>query len=157
MNVPRSALLPCLLVTFFVLFLALTGCRITGGSAGIAWGDPAVESEQPGESGYDPSPGKGPPAHAPAHGYRRKFQYDYYPAREVYRDVERGLYFYYEDGKWTTSVTLPRSIEVQLGDSVRIEMDTDKPYEQHEEQQQKYPPGQAKKKGWEKNDKKTKW
>ncbi|MDH5407857.1 MAG: hypothetical protein OEY00_04540 [Gammaproteobacteria bacterium] len=37
---------------------------------------------------------KGPPAHAKAHGYRKKRMYHYYPGAQVYFDSGRGLYFY---------------------------------------------------------------
>ena len=97
---------------------------------------------------------KGPPAHAPAHGYRAKHQYRYYPSRSVYYDAGRGIYFYLKGKKWEVGASLPSSLHVGLGDSVRIELDTDKPYIYHAEHVKKYPPGQMKKK---KHKKKNKW
>ena len=95
----------------------------------------------------------GPPAHAPAHGYRAKYQYRYYPSRSVYYDTGRGLYFYLKGDNWEVGATLPSHIRIGLGDSVSIELDTDKPYLYHADHVKKYPPGQTKKK----DKKKNKW
>jgi hypothetical protein len=96
---------------------------------------------------------KGPPAHAPAHGYRSKHHYRYYPSRSVYYDSDRRIYFYIEGDNWEVGASLPSSLRMGLGDSVSIELDTDKPYIYHEDHVKKYPPGQMKKK----NKKKGKW
>ena len=96
---------------------------------------------------------KGPPAHAPAHGYRAKHQYRYYPSRSVYYDISRRLYFYLKGDNWEVGASLPNHIRIVLGDSVSIELDTDKPYIHHADHVKKYPPGQLKKK----NKKKNKW
>ena len=97
----------------------------------------------------------GPPPHAPAYGYRAKhqYQYRYYPSRSVYYDTGRGLYFYLKGDNWEVGVSLPSNLRVELGDSVSIELDTDKPYIYHAEHVKKYPPGQMKNK----NKKKDKW
>ena len=94
---------------------------------------------------------KGPPAHAPAHGYRAKHQYRYYPSRSVYYDTGRKLYFYIKGDKWEVGASLPNRIRIGLGDSVNIELDTDRPYIHHSEHVKKYPPGQMKKKHKKKN------
>ena len=96
---------------------------------------------------------KGPPAHAPAHGYRAKHHYRYYPGCSVYYDRGRELYFYIKGDRWDVGVSLPNHLRVRLGDSVSIELDTDKPYLHHAEHVKKYPPGQLKKK----HKKKHKW
>jgi hypothetical protein len=96
---------------------------------------------------------KGPPAHAPAHGYRAKHQYRYYPSRSVYYDTGRKLYFYIKGDRWEVGASLPNRIRIGLGDSVKIELDTDRPYIHHSEHVKKYPPGQMKKK----HKKKNKW
>jgi hypothetical protein len=96
---------------------------------------------------------KGPPSHAPAHGYRAKHQYRYYPSCSVYYDTGRRLYFYIKGDNWEVGATLPKHIRIGLGDSVNIELDTDKPYIYHSEHVKKFPPGQIKKK----NKKKNKW
>lgn len=88
--------------------------------------------------------GGGPPAHAPAHGYRAKHLYRYYPSAEVYFDVSRKVYFYLEAGAWRMSAGLPEALRVSLGDYVTIETDTDRPYTEHWDHKKKYPPGQMK-------------
>ena len=82
----------------------------------------------------------GPPAHAPAHGYRAKHQYRYYPSRSVYYDTGRGLYFYLKGSSWEIGASLPSGLRVGLGDYVSMELDTDKPYIHHKEHANKYPP-----------------
>ncbi len=92
----------------------------------------------------DTGNGHGPPPHAPAHGYRAKYGYRYYPGALVYFDVDRKLYFYMQNGDWKIGVSLPDSLRVKLGDSVTIEMDSDKPYTEFAAHKAKYPPGQIK-------------
>lgn len=99
--------------------------------------------------GISHSPGHhkgGPPEHAPAHGYRAKHKYHYYPDTHVYFDISRELYFYLEGDAWRVSASLPSSLHVQLGGHVTLELDSDKPYEHFKEHKKKYPPGQMKKK-----------
>ena len=91
--------------------------------------------------------GQGPPPWAPAHGYRAKHRYRYYPQSEVYFDEGRGVYIYYSSGRWQVGVSLPSGIRLEAGDYVTLEMDTDKPYRYHGEVRRHYPPGQLKKKG----------
>jgi hypothetical protein len=132
----RTPLRILVLACALALALSLAGCgeKISIGIGGDGRG---VERDGPGR-------GHGPPDHAPAHGYRAK--YKYYPDSEVYYDTNRGLYFYYEDGEWHASVSLPRSITLGT-EYVTMELDTDKPYTRHGEHTEKYPPGQGKNKG----------
>jgi len=88
----------------------------------------------------------GPPPWAPAHGYRAKHKYHYYPSSRVYYEKERGTYFYYKDGEWRVSVSLPSYIRIDVHDYVTLEMDSDKPYDYDHEVVKRYPPGQLKKK-----------
>ncbi|MCI0508221.1 MAG: hypothetical protein L0Z73_19270 [Gammaproteobacteria bacterium] len=91
------------------------------------------------------SPAKsGPPDHAPAHGYRAKHSYHYYPDAQVYFDTGRDVYFYLSDGAWKLSAALPGSLKVSLGSHISIDMDSDKPYTKHSEHKAKYPPGKMK-------------
>jgi hypothetical protein len=53
----------------------------------------------------------------------------------------------------TGIASLPNHLRIGLGDSVNIELDTDKPYIHHVEHVKKYPPGQLKNK----KKKKHKW
>ena len=137
-----------LFLAIVVLGFSLNACRTTGGAIGFGWG------QEPGHGhGYEVKQAKkgGPPPHAPAHGYRAKYTYRYYPSCSVYYDTYRKLYFYLEGPNWRFSASLPHAIQVRLGDHVSIEMDTDKPYTHYQEHKRKYPPGQLKKKAKHKN------
>jgi len=126
-----------ILVMVFSLSLSLSfiGCQ------GMRF---AVQSE-PSEDSHAYKKG-GPPPWAPAHGYRAKHKYHYYPSSRVYHEKERGTYFYYKDGEWRVSVSLPSYIRLDVHDYVTLEMDSDKPYEHDHEVVKRYPPGQLKKK-----------
>jgi hypothetical protein len=123
----QLVLLICVLFAFI-----FTACSVTGIGIGVGDKGPVVKG--------------GPPPHAPAHGYRAKYAYHYYPDAYVYFDISRKLYFYLEGDKWSMSVSLPHSLYVQLGEHVAIEMDSDKPYTHFDSHKKKFPPGQLKKK-----------
>jgi hypothetical protein len=93
----------------------------------------------------------GPPAHAPAHGYRAKYQYHYYPSCKVYYDTAREIYFYLKGENWEVGVTLPSHIKNDLGEYVSLELETDKPYLLNEEHNKKYSSKQLKSKSRQKN------
>jgi hypothetical protein len=118
------------------LFVFNLGCY----SAGVVYEEPTYRHEPP------PPPEPGPPPWAPAHGYRAKHQYRYFPDSHLYYDTGRRVYFYYEGGRWGTSVSLPSSIHIDVNDFVSVEMDTDEPYRYDSDIVKKYPPGQKKKK-----------
>lgn len=126
---------------------ALTGSVIF--TIGCAAKKIKVVYDTDGNSGYSGAGHEhktvGPPPHAPAHGYRAKHQYRYYPDCSVYYDNQRKLYFYIDGDHWEMSVSLPSHLRVRLGGSVSIELDTDRPYIYHAEHVKKYPPGQLKK------------
>ncbi len=90
-------------------------------------------------------PKPGPPSHAPAHGYRAKHVYHYYPSAYVYYEPVRSLYFYYENGRWEAGVTLPNHIKISVGERVIIRMDSDRPYIKFKAHKKQYPPGKPKK------------
>ena len=122
-----------------IFLLSLCACQIK--SLGVQIGDkpePVVVAKS--------KPKSGPPAHAPAHGYRAKHHYHYYPSCYVYFDISRKCYFYLDGDNWKVSVSLPVSLRAQLGEYVSIEMDTDRPYTKFEDHKKTYPPGQLKKK-----------
>lgn len=134
------------IIVFLVLFLA--ACQTPGGNLSIKW---PPENKKPKQ--VSKAPGHGPPAHAKAHGYRRKFGYKYYPDAQVYFDTARKVYFYLDGGSWRMSVSLPSELKVRLGNSVEIEMDSDKPYTEFKTHKVKYPKAKLKKKN--KNKKKN--
>ncbi len=83
---------------------------------------------------------KGPPAHAPAHGYRAKHGYRYYPGAEIYFDINRNVYFYLQQGKWLSAPTPPPLPGLDLKDFVNLELDTDQPFSLHDKHLRLYPP-----------------
>jgi hypothetical protein len=116
-----------------VLFVfSLGACHVTGVGIHMGGGKPGVKS--------------GPPPHAPAHGYRAKHTYYYYPDAYVYFDISRRVYFYLQGDKWRMSASLPHSFSVRLGQHVMIELDSERPYKHFDKHKKKYPPGQMKKK-----------
>ena len=117
-----------------VFMISFTACSLNSAGMGI----------QLGKRG--PIAKGGPPPHAPAHGYRAKHAYAYYPDAYVYFDISRKLYFYLDGDKWRMSVSLPDSLRLRLGEHVTIEMDSDTPYSYFDSHKKKYPPGQSKKK-----------
>jgi len=119
-----------------------------GGSFSIQWGNGSKSENQQAEIKNKKG---GPPVHAPAHGYRAKHQYRYYPANSVYFDSGRGLYFYLKGDNWEVGASLPTILRADLGDYVSIELDTDKPYIFYSEHKKQYPPGKPK------NKKSPKW
>ncbi|MDF1554315.1 MAG: hypothetical protein P1P84_14690 [Deferrisomatales bacterium] len=136
MSSPRG---PSLLMLSIVA-LAFSGCLQT--SVGVRVGDSAPSAHIP--EAPPSSVAKGPPPWAPAHGRRAKHDYRYYPQAAVYRDDVRGLWFYYEDGKWTAGANLPVGIRIEVGAQVTVSMDTDTPYLHHDAVAERYPPGETK-------------
>jgi hypothetical protein len=132
-----------LLVGLILLFTF--GCASTRGGVGYEWGSAEPTHQQETKVAHK----HGPPDHAPAHGYRAKHSYRYYPEKEVYFDTGRRIYFYIEGEIWKSDVSLPYHLEVSLGKYQTIELYSDTPYEYHEKhkskKKHKVPPGQAKK------------
>jgi hypothetical protein len=126
---------PMLLLVASLLVLVFAGVALASGGVSIQWGD---DSKSGSDGGSYKKKG-GPPPHAPAHGYRAKHQYRYYPARNVYHDAARGLYFYMKGDGWAVGASLPSDLLGGLGASVSLEMDTDKPYEHNAEHLKQYP------------------
>lgn len=131
MNLMRISALR-ILGTVLTLLL-ICGCSAPQGGVGIEWGSQQSDGYPEGRV----APPKGPPPHAPAHGYRAKHCYRYYPSREVYYDTGRRLYFYIEGGLWKSGVSLPYHLQVDLGDYQTVEIYSDTPYAHHEKTQNK--------------------
>ena len=140
-------------IAFVFFIISFSTDIFADGSVTIKWGE-NTSSEQPNFSKRHKE--NGPPSHAPAHGYRAKYQYRYYPNCSVYYDTSRKLYFYLKGNNWEFGASLPSSFRMSLGDFVNIEMDGSKPYVHYNEHVKKYPPGQLKHKNQEKWSKKKK-
>jgi hypothetical protein len=109
---------------------------LAGGAISVQWGNnPKPQTS----SGLYSQKKGGPPPHAPAHGYRAKHQYRYYPNCNVYHDAARGVYFYMQGDGWAVGASLPTDLLSNLGASVSLDLDTDKPYEYNAEHLSKYP------------------
>jgi hypothetical protein len=82
-----------------------------------------------------PTPGSvkkgGPPAHAKAHGYRRKFGYSYYPEKNVYYSKQKKVWYWIVKGGWEIGASLPSYINLKNSSCKQIELDLDTPYEHH--------------------------
>lgn len=125
-------------------------------AAGCSSDDVHVARGGHGQSDHhgDPAPGVvhgGPPAHAPAHGYRKKFQYRYYADHRVYHAADRGLYFWLEGDDWRFGVELPSHIVLETSMGVVVELASDSPYDHYLTQKYdgrpKHHPGKGKAKG----------
>lgn len=134
-------LLISLICVFFIF--SFSAFKTTREDIDIGWGPESKDSHPIVSKKVRKS---GPPPHAPAHGYRAKYTYRYYPSAGIYFDASRKTYFHLEGNNWRISLSLPQGTRVQLGDYVTIEMETDKPYTRFKEHKRKYPPGQLKKK-----------
>ena len=130
-----AALIICSIAIF------IHGCTTLGGS---------VHSGPNDQSGYrhPPVAKNGPPAHAPAHGYRVKHSYRYYPSCSVYFDIGRAVYFYLEGDGWRCQRGIAETFtHVRLGDYGRCRNGYGQsPIFIMRITNNKYPPGQLKKK-----------
>jgi len=124
----------CMVIVIFVLFFVGSGLADSSNSDKIAKSSEREYGQI--NEGYKQQ--NGPPDHAPAHGYRAKYQYRYYPHRKVYYDVEREVYFYLKGENWEVGISLPSYLKNDLGEYVNLEIDTDRPYLFNEEHNKKY-------------------
>lgn len=103
-------------------------------AAAVSAASPRVTTAKPPEGippGQAKKEGQGPPAHAPAQGYRKKYQYKYWPDHEVYFDPSRSIYFFRDDNRWVESSRLPTRLRLNLGSGVSIELETPNPFDPH--------------------------
>lgn len=71
----------------------------------------------------------GPPPWAPAHGWRAKHHYVYYPDAEVYYAPASNRWFWLDGNGWQAGINLPRALRhfVRTG-GIDIDLDVDRPY-----------------------------
>jgi hypothetical protein len=124
-------------LTIGLLVFAFSSTCLAGGAINVQWGD-NTKPDCDDDGGKYKKKG-GPPPHAPAHGYRAKHQYRYYPCCNVYHEPSSGLYFYMKGDGWAVGASLPTNLQSSLGASVSLDMDTDKPYEHNAEHLKQYP------------------
>ena len=82
----------------------------------------------------------------PLKRHRQKYSYRYYPSCSVYYEIHSRLYYYLEGDTWKIFASLPRNLEKQLGDYVKIEMDTDKPYLENDKHAKEFSPEDSREK-----------
>lgn len=80
---------------------------------------------------------EGPPPPPPGPPVAVGYDYDYYPDEEVYFYPATGVYFWFGGGGWHSGRHVPSGIE--LHDRVRVNLQTSRPYEQHENVRAQYP------------------
>jgi hypothetical protein len=85
-----------------------------------------------GLAGIAPVWAGGPPPWAPAHGWRAKHHYTYYPEGEVYYAPDTRMWFWLDDGGWRSGISLPVAFQgYVVGNGVSIELDDERPYVEH--------------------------
>ncbi|SHF72387.1 hypothetical protein SAMN05443549_101133 [Flavobacterium fluvii] len=78
-----------------------------------------------------------PPAHAKAHGVKKKYRY--YPEANVYFDPVVKRYTYLKGVTWTTVLNLPTSIRL-VGSYNDFDFDGDNPWKENSVHKTKYKP-----------------
>lgn len=68
-----------------------------------------------------------------------KHRYNYYPDAQVYFDPARQLYFFMEANRWLARAVLPREINVSIGPPVVVDLDSERPYDRHDDVRRIYP------------------
>jgi len=79
-----------------------------------------------------------PPPWAPAHGYRAKHSYIYYPVHEIYYEPAQDLWFWLDGGDWRFGLNLPVYYQQYTRGGITIDMDADRPYTYHTHVVQRY-------------------
>lgn len=93
----------------------------------------------PASSKVRPAHKGGPPPWAPAHGYRSKYRYRYYPGHQVYFDSVRAHYFWFSAGTWLSGPALPPAIVLPPTGFVTLGMDVPDPFKFHREVIMRFP------------------
>jgi hypothetical protein len=80
-----------------------------------------------------------PPPWAPAHGWRAKHSYVYYPSAEVYYEPASRMWFWLGGAGWQAGVSLPLALHayVRVG-GVNIDLDVDRPYLRNDDVVRRY-------------------
>ena len=126
-------------IRFFVNF-AIILCFIVSNSAVFAGDIDGTQQEQDSGIKTPEASDKLGAQSLSNQGNRQMYSYRYYPSCSVYYDIDRSLYYYLEGDDWIISASLPGNLEWKLGDYVKIDMDTDKPYIDHKKHVKKFPP-----------------
>lgn len=82
--------------------------------------------------------GGGPPPWAPAHGYRAKQAYRYYPRYNVYQDPGSGVFFTFQAGAWIKGGLPGWLTGRDLGPGYDFQGDADRPYQGNRSHKRQY-------------------
>jgi hypothetical protein len=133
--------MPTLKIRIFVSF-AIIFCFILSNSIGFAGDSDGIQQKK--DSGIKTAVANKLEEKSLSNQEDRQcYSYRYYPSCSVYYDIHRGLYYYPEGDDWHISTSLSSNLERQLGDYVKIEMDTDTPYIDHKMHVQSFPPKES--------------
>ena len=114
-----------------VFFLALALCAL---SAETSWSKKKDVPPPYDQEGFIP-PGQakphGPPPWAPAHGYRAKQRYRYYPAYNIYQDPVSGVFFTFQGGAWSRGDLPPGVAPQGLGKYREFDGYADEPWKSY--------------------------
>lgn len=67
----------------------------------------------------------GPPAHAPAHGWRAKNRYYFYPSCQVYYYPQRNCYIWRGPRGWVVTPKPPEKVVLRAEEAVTVDLDDD--------------------------------
>ena len=84
---------------------------------------------------------KGPPAWAPAHGYRDNTRHIYFPEQNVYFDLQKSVYISLSGANWQVSVNVPSilsGIDLSIVAQVELDLSTDTPQQYNSDHKAKY-------------------
>jgi len=73
-----------------------------------------------------------PPDWAPAHGYRAKHRYMYYPSHQIYYEPASTTWFWLDGGNWRFGASLPVYYQQYTRGGVWVDLDDDRPYHRHD-------------------------
>ncbi len=88
-----------------------------------------LERDTPYEHASQPVVELGPSPRGHAYGLHHTFTYIRYPTFNVYCDRERKLWFWYESGAWKSGAQLPAHFRVDAREAVKVELESDTPFE----------------------------
>ena len=80
-----------------------------------------------------------PPPWAPAHGYRAKHHYIYYPSHPIYYAPARRHWFWWHDGRWLSGALLPWHLRRHLHGGISLYYDALYPSHFHHYTVRRYP------------------
>ena len=84
---------------------------------------------------------KGPPAWAPAHGYRENTRHIYFPDQNVYFDLQKTVYISLSGNNWQIEANLPAvfsGVDLSIAATIELDLTTDTPQKYNSDHKAKY-------------------